>query len=130
MIELRLIGATLLAGVLVSSPALAADPYPALVVTFEQVKLDPGRLEMKLPRVTTRRSRDIRTVILLLHLARDGTVVRAKVEQSSGAPHVDERALLTMREARFLPYEVDGQPQEVSLILPVHLPADDVRRGW
>lgn len=107
--------------------AAAEDGYPATVATIEQMRMVKP-MAISFPRTTTMKSKEMRTVVIVSHVDKEGRVVKSKIQQPSGAHHVDEAALLGMRSARFQPYSPDGEPVEVSVVIPMHLNRDDVRR--
>lgn len=109
------------------SVAAAESAYPAAVATMEQMRLAKP-INISFPLSTTMKSKEIRTVVIVSHVGKDGRVVKSKIHQASGAHHVDEAVLLGMRDVRFIPYAPEGEPAEVSVVIPMHLARDDIRR--
>ena len=104
------------------------DPYPDRAVRIEELKLESSRTPLKLPRRITQKTKDFRTVVAVGHVSKSGAVIRSKLEQSSGVEQFDRTAVRWMLSLKFAPFLVDGEPTEVSLILPMRIPADDALR--
>ena len=64
----------------------------------------------------------VSTVVLRVHVDAQGQSRRAVVYQSSGIAEVDEAALKAVRDARFAPFARDGVAEDVTLMLPMHVP--------
>jgi protein TonB len=58
-------------------------------------------------------------VTLRVLVARDGTVARVEVEQSSGSPHLDAAARETVKAWRFTPARRGGEAIESWMVVPV-----------
>jgi TonB family protein len=105
---------------LASCVAHAEAEWPTRVATVEEMKmLSPIRI-----RVPASRPRgEVRgPAVLRVHVDTEGKVRRAVLVESCGSSGHDEAALHAMRSVRFAPTLVDGEPAEVTLVLPLHLP--------
>ena len=67
-------------------------------------------------------------MVLHVHVDEQGQVVRSRVEQGSGNPHIDEAALHAVRATAFQPYRADGTATAVTMVLPMHVPFVERRR--
>lgn len=101
-------------------PAHAEAAWPERVVAIEDMqRLTPITIEVP----NRRPSGEVtRPVVLRVHVDREGAVQRAWVLQGSGSAGHDTAAMRAMKGVRFAPYVVDGEPQEVTLVVPLHLP--------
>lgn len=91
---------------------MRAEDVPALTrmpirVPYNTREIEPGKFS---------------TVILRVHVDAQGLSRRAAVYQSSGIAEVDEAALKAVRDARFAPYARSGVAEDVTLMLPMHIP--------
>ncbi len=96
------------------------EPWPAKVVSVDRMKLlMPIRLQYI---HTSKEKSGLLTTVLVAHVDAQGQVVRSRVEESSGHARVDEAAKIALLDARFAPYVVDGTPQAVTVVMPMHVP--------
>lgn len=111
---------TLFTLLLASTLSHATDEWPAPMVTIEEMTmLSPMRISV--PR--SRPKGEVHgPVVVRVHVDRAGKVARAMLVESCGSPGHDEAALHAMRDVRFAPKLVDGEPTDVTLVLPLHLP--------
>lgn len=91
---------------------MRAEDVPALTrmpirVPYNTREIEPGKFS---------------TVILRVHVDAQGLSRRAAMYQSSGIAEVDEAALKAVRDARFAPYARSGVAEDVTLMLPMHIP--------
>jgi TonB family protein len=121
---------------------LRSPSWPALAITdpldeFEapSFPLDAIELETEAPRIDPELRLDISpyseraglspgsvvTVILLLQIAADGTVISAKVIRSNGDDPAVSAAIEYARATRWIPGTVDGQPSAMQASLAVIL---------
>lgn len=63
-----------------------------------------------------------RPAVLRMHVDREGAVQRVVLLESCGSPAHDQAALHAMRKMKFVPKQVNGEPSDVSLIVPLRLP--------
>lgn len=102
--------------------ASAPAPWPERVVRAEDVPA-LTRLPMRVLYDKREVARDgVSTVVLRVHVDAQGQSRRAVVYQSSGIAEVDEAALKAVRDARFAPFARDGVAEDVTLMLPMHVP--------
>ena len=66
-----------------------------------------------------RRSSEQGTVMLRVHVARDGTASRVSVEESSGSPHLDAAALEAVKAWRFTPARRGAHAVESWMRVPI-----------
>jgi protein TonB len=104
----------------------AHDPWPDLVVPIEQMRTI-GPLKTSVPIMSADR-KGSSTVVLLVHVDAEGQPLRWKVQESSGNPRLDEAALHTMRNARFVPHRVAGAAREVTVVARFNYPFKDTGR--
>jgi TonB family protein len=118
-----ILAAALLAGALSRAHATTEDaalPWPDTVVTIEQLRpLTP--LQLKTPGIV------VRGVVrgpatLRAHVNAAGEVARVGLLESCGNSDLDEAAMHAMRSMRFKPYTFGGDPTEVTLVVPLHVP--------
>jgi TonB family protein len=104
-----------------SDSASDGDTWPAHVVTLEQMRpLTPYTLKV---RRLVAKGRVTGPAVLRVHVGSDGKVVRVSLLNSSGNPDLDEASLHAMRPMAFKPVLSDGVAIEVSMLVPVHVPA-------
>jgi len=112
----------------VAPPAESAGyPWPETVVGIEALPVHtPLVIQVRhlRPRGEVRRA-----AILRLHVGADGQVRHSALLESCGSPAHDEAALHAVRDARFLPAP-GSEPRDVTLILPMHLPLSQRKRGF
>lgn len=114
------VAAVLLAVTLAGCATPSTGPWPAKLVSSDEMKpLTPIRMRFI---HTSEEKSGLLTTVLVVHVDADGRAVRSRVEQSSGHPRVDEAAKIALLDARFAPYVVDGTPQAVSVVMPMHVP--------
>jgi TonB family protein len=95
--------------------------WPTKVVTIEQMRaLTPFALKV---RGVIAKGRVTGPAVLRVHVGADGKVVRVVLLNSSGNPDLDEASLHAMRPMAFKPFVSDGTAMEVTLMVPVHIPA-------
>lgn len=111
----------------VAPPAESAGyPWPETVVGIEALPRHTP-LEIRVPAARPRG--DVRrAAILRLHVGADGQVRHSALLESCGSPAHDEAALHAVRDARFLPAP-GSEARDVTLILPLHLPLSQRKRG-
>lgn len=108
-----------------SHVAAAADEatmaWPETVVKIEELRsLTVFRLDV--PGVVSK-GRVVGPAVLKAHITREGTVARVVLLESCGNSDLDESSIHALRAMRFKPYTFGGVPTEVTLALPVHVPA-------
>jgi TonB family protein len=98
----------------------AEAEWPTRIATIEEMKmLTPMRISVP----GSRPRGEIRgPAVLRVHVDAEGKVRRAVLVESCGSAGHDEAALHAMRSVRFAPKLIDGEPTEVTLVLPLHLP--------
>ena len=94
--------------------------WPGTVVSIEQMRATKP-LRASVPTRSPDRTKTS-TVVMLIHVDKDGQPVHWRVEQSSGNGRLDEAAMHSIRTARFVPYQVDGVSQAVTVVAPMHFP--------
>jgi TonB family protein len=95
-------------------------PWPSEVVPIERMRVTaPLRTSVSAAHADRSGSSE---VVLLVHVDADGRPVRWKVEVSSGSGHLDEAAMHTVREARFVPFEIDGVARDVTVVARFRYP--------
>ena len=106
--------------IVAASFSAAESDWPQTVVSIEEMKiLTP--LHIRVPALRERG--EVKgPAILKVHINTDGGVERVTIFETCGSPAHDEAALHAVRNARFAPKVLNGQPQEVTLVLPLHLP--------
>ena len=67
----------------------------------------------------SRRLREQGTVLLRVHVDADGRATEVEVKSSSGSPRLDQAALLTVRQWRFVPGRLGGQAIAAWVLVPV-----------
>ena len=100
--------------------AHADTEWPPRLVKVEEMKmLTPMRISVpkSRPQGTVRGP-----VVLRVHVDAHGKVQRTALVESSGSSAHDEAALHSMRSTRFAPKVIDGQPVDVTLVIPLHYP--------
>ncbi len=110
-----------------AASAAAAAPDPGLRVDRPDPQMIPARdaFGNHAPDYPeeARRQHQEGTVLLRLHIAADGAVVRIELLQSSGVAALDEAACAALAQWHFLPAELAGRPvasyrdQPVSFVL-------------
>jgi TonB family protein len=105
----------------VSAEDVANAAWPETVVKFED--LHPiTSFELKIPGVVSK-GRVTGPSVLKAHITREGTVSKVVLLESGGNPDLDESAIRALRVMRFKPVTFGSEPIEVTLALPVHVPA-------
>lgn len=100
--------------------AWADDDWPERLVKIEELR-PLTHLQIAVPKV--RAAGDVtRPAVLKAHVDREGAVRRVMLLQTCGSPAHDEASLHAMRKMKFAPPLIDGQPADVSLVVPLHLP--------
>ena len=96
-------------------------PWPEQQVSIDDMRsTSPWVAKIPLPAADLVRDRSRNsTVVLEAQVATDGTVQRARVAQTSGNALLDEAALLSMRELRFVPYLENGVALPVTVVAPM-----------
>lgn len=118
---------TLFALVLFASMAHADSPWPERLVRIEDMKRET-EMTIEVPR--RRPSGDVtRPVILKVHVGADGLVRRVVIDKTSGSPGHDMAAMRAMKQQKFQPYRVDGEPTDVTLVVPLNLPKTGLQAG-
>jgi protein TonB len=67
----------------------------------------------------SRRANEEGTCRVKITVAADGRIVDASIDTSSGFPRLDEACLKGVRGQRVLPATEDGQPVELTTIVPI-----------
>jgi len=121
-----LVGATLALGLLgtparVSATDAAEPGWPATIVKLEE--LQPLTDYVLRAPGGVNKGRVTGPAILRVHVTAEGHVARMGLLESSGNASLDEASMHAMRDMRFKPYTFGGVPQEVTLLVPVHVPA-------
>lgn len=99
----------------------ADEPWPERVARVEDMPTLPPYVTIEVPG-SRPRGEISRPVVLRLHVDAQGVVRRAVLLEGSGSPGHDLATLQALRRQRFQPYLVDGEPVDVTLVLPIHLP--------
>ena len=116
-------GLVLLGSCEVMASEAEADSYawPSRVVPIEQMRaLTPFSLKV---RTLIAKGKVTGPAVLRVHVGADGKVARVVLIKSSGNPDLDEAALHAMRPMVFSPFAADGPAIDVTLLVPVHVPA-------
>jgi TonB family protein len=122
ILKLTLIALLLIPGV----GRATSDDWPSTKVKYED--LHPlTRFKLLVPYIVVK-GRVSGPSIIKAHISSEGAVVRTALLSSCGNSDLDEAAMHAMREMRFEPYEADGEPTDVSLLLPIHIPKNFGRR--
>ena len=95
--------------------------WPEQQVRIEDMQSTrPWVAKIPLPAVDLVRDRSrTSTVVLEAHVAADGKVVLARVAQTSSNTLLDEAALVSLRELRFVPYFENGVALPVTVVAPI-----------
>ncbi|MBT3068315.1 energy transducer TonB [Rhodoferax sp. U11-2br] len=108
-----------------SCPAAAAESagpaWPTAVVKFEDLR-PLTHFKLQVPGLVAK-GRVTGPAILQAHINAEGTVAKTALLASCGNPDLDEASLHAMRAMQFQPYTLDGAPIEVTLVVPIHVPA-------
>lgn len=110
----------LLASLSIAAAAHAAHDWPARVVPIEEMKMITPMV-VEVPKVRTK-GKVRGPVVLRVHVDKAGVVQHSLLLESSGSPAHDEAAMHSMRAVRFVPKLIDGVPEDVTLVVPLHLP--------
>jgi len=103
-----------------------AEDWPSTKIKYED--LQPlTRFKLLVPYIVVK-GRVSGPSVIKAHISSEGAVVRTALLSSCGNSDLDEAALHAMREMRFEPHQEDGQPTDVSLLLPVYIPKNWGRR--
>jgi len=117
--------ATVLSFTSLSCTAAAADSagpaWPTAVVKFEDLR-PLTHFKLQVPGLVAK-GRVTGPAILQAHINAEGTVAKTALLASCGNPDLDEASLHAMRVMQFQPYTLDGTPSEVTLVVPIHVPA-------
>ncbi|HEX8796338.1 MAG TPA: TonB family protein [Polyangiaceae bacterium] len=108
--------AALLAGCILAyaQSAQAQEPSHAVVPPVVVSHVDAVYPPSALP------TREHADVVLLVTVDTDGHVSKADVAESSGAPDLDEAALVAVRQWTFVPAKRDGKPVASRIKIPFH----------
>ncbi|MDZ5456087.1 energy transducer TonB [Azohydromonas lata] len=98
----------------------ANESWPSTVVKIEDLRTT-SEFEIRIPAIVVK-GKVTGPAIIRAHVATDGAVVRTALLSSCGNADLDEASLRAIRAMRFDPYLVNGEPTDVSLVLPVHIP--------
>lgn len=110
----------LVAGLCLAAAAQAVYAWPPRVVTVEEMTLiAPIRIAVP---VSRQQGEVRRPVVVQLHVDKTGTVQHVLLVDSCGSSGHDEAAMRAMHDVRFKPKEIDGVAEEVTLVMPLHLP--------
>lgn len=99
----------------------AVTAWPETVVKIEELRALTA-FQFDVPRPIAK-GRVLGPAVLKAHINREGHVARVALLESCGNPDLDEAAIHALRVMRFKPYTFGGTPTEVTLALPVHVPA-------
>jgi len=117
--------ATVLSLASVSCPLTTAEStgadWPIAVVKLEDLR-PLTHFKLQVPGLVTK-GRVTGPAILQAHINTEGLVARTALLASCGKPDLDEASLHAMRVMQFQPYTLDGVPTEVTLVVPIHVPA-------
>lgn len=117
--------ATVLSFTSLSCTAAAAESagpaWPTAVVKFEDLR-PLTHFKLQVPGLVAK-GRVTGPAILQAHINAEGTVAKTALLASCGNPDLDEASLHAMRVMQFQPYTLDGAPSEVTLVVPIHVPA-------
>jgi TonB family protein len=103
------------------APLLPMDAIPA--PQSESPRIDPD-VQLHTAAFASRaqlRPGEVATVILLLQIGADGTVLSAEVVRGNGSEAASEAALDYARATRWIPGTVDGEPRAMQASLTVIL---------
>ncbi len=108
-----------------SSAGQAGDDWPDRGVRIEDMRvLKPLRIAVPKAQV---KGKVVGPVVLRAHVDLEGRVKRVALVDSSGSPAHDEAAMHALRAAEFAPKVSEGEPVEVSVVVPMHLPLSKPR---
>lgn len=111
---------SLIFSLLLAGTAHAEYPWPEQVVRIEDMQ---PRTPMRISVPGGRSTGEVRgPVVIRVHVDQEGMVRKVLLITGCGSPAHDEAALHAMRALRFRPYLVDGNPTDVTLVVPLHLP--------
>ena len=110
----------LFASLSVANFAPAAYDWPTRVVPIEEMKMITPMV-IGVPTVRTK-GKVRGPVVLRVHVDKTGAVQHSVLLESCGSPAHDEAAMHSMRAVRFVPKVIDGVPEDVTLVVPLHLP--------
>ncbi|OOV05429.1 hypothetical protein RF819_00755 [Rhodoferax fermentans] len=99
----------------------AGPAWPTAVVKFEDLR-PLTHFKLQVPGLVAK-GRVTGPAILQAHINAEGTVAKTALLASCGNPDLDEASLHAMRVMQFQPYTLDGTPSEVTLVVPIHVPA-------
>ncbi|WP_180126797.1 TonB family protein [Rhodoferax sp. BLA1] len=99
----------------------AGPAWPTTVVKFEDLR-PLTHFKLQVPGLVAK-GRVTGPAILQAHINSEGLVTRTALLASCGNPDLDEASLHAMRVMQFQPYTLDGAPSEVTLVVPIHVPA-------
>ena len=105
----------------VAAAESAGPAWPTAVVKFEDLRAIT-HFKLQVPGLVAK-GRVTGPAILQAHINTEGFVTRTALLASCGNPDLDEASLHAMRVMQFQPYTLDGAPSEVTLVVPVHVPA-------
>ncbi|WP_298928645.1 energy transducer TonB [uncultured Ramlibacter sp.] len=118
-----LLAAVLVLALLGLAPLARAEAgWPEKIVTIEDL-VPLTRMQFRV--VRNRREAEkglVGPAVLRAHLDAQGLVRRVVLVQSCGSPAFDKSAMDAMLAMRFEPKLVEGQPSEVTLVVPLHFP--------
>ncbi len=115
--------ALLVAGIpcTVTAEESTGSVWPTFVVKIEDLR-PLTAFELRTPGLVTK-GRVTGPAILQVHVSAEGTVARAALLESCGNSDLDEASIRAMRLMRFKPYTFGEAPIDVTLVVPVHVPA-------
>ena len=99
----------------------AGSDWPTAVVKFEDLRL-LTHFKLQVPGLVAK-GRVTGPTILQAHINTEGLVTKTALLASCGNPDLDEASLHAMRVMQFQPHMLDGVPSEVTLVVPIHVPA-------
>lgn len=103
-------------------PALQqAPPTPPMPVAVTQARFDADYLQNPAPEypAMSRRFREEGQVLLLVEVTAQGEVAQVQIKQGSGFPRLDDAALATVRNWRFVPAHRGEEPIGASVVVPI-----------
>lgn len=105
----------------IDAPALAPDAIPT--EQTESPRIDPDFQVSSAPFVSRAQlsAGEVATIILMLQIAADGSVISAEIVRSSGGEAASAAAIDYAKATRWIPGSIDGEPQAMQASLTVIL---------
>jgi TonB family protein len=111
----------MLLGIPAGADERSRESWPETIVRIEDLKARTP-FQLRVPGIVVK-GRIAGPAILRAHVSEQGEVTKATLLESCGNADMDEASLHALRATKFEPHRINGVPTEVTLVLPVHLPA-------